>query len=87
MTILILLFSSMVFGAKLAGLGAYKAVRTARDDAEKTFMTVFDVKIDPSASEPKESYVAAVMRSRSSLPDLTCMTSLLWSITFKTHQF
>ena len=87
MTILILLFSSMVFGAKLAGLGAYKAVRTARDDAERTFMTVFDVKIDPSASEPNEPYVAAVMRSRSSLSALTCMTSLLWSITFKMHQF
>ena len=67
MTILILLFSSMVFGAKLAGLGAYKAVRAARDDAERTFMTVFDVKIDPLVSEPKESYVAVVMLSRSCL--------------------
>jgi len=40
MTILILLFSSVVFGAKLAGLGAYKTVRLHKDAAEKKFQEV-----------------------------------------------
>ena len=34
MTIMILLFSSVVFGAKLAGLGSYKSVRVRKDASE-----------------------------------------------------
>ena len=48
MTILIMLFSSVVFGAKLAGLGTYKTVRVHRDAMEARFMHVFDVVFDPS---------------------------------------
>ena len=51
MTILIMLFSSVVFGAKLAGLGAYKTVRVHKDSMEARFMCVFNVVIDPSDPE------------------------------------
>eukprot|EP00277_Geminigera_cryophila_P004399 CAMPEP_0179427360 /NCGR_PEP_ID=MMETSP0799-20121207/13335_1 /TAXON_ID=46947 /ORGANISM="Geminigera cryophila, Strain CCMP2564" /LENGTH=561 /DNA_ID=CAMNT_0021202383 /DNA_START=95 /DNA_END=1780 /DNA_ORIENTATION=+ len=48
MTILILLFSSVVFGAKLAGLGVYKTVRLHKDTAEKKFQEVFEIVMDPT---------------------------------------
>jgi hypothetical protein len=42
-TILIVLFSSTVFGAKMAGLGAYHDVRMQRDEAETEFQKVFSI--------------------------------------------
>ena len=51
MSILIMLFSSVVFGAKLAGLGAYKTVRVHKDSMEARFMSVFNVVIDPDDPE------------------------------------
>jgi len=50
-TILIVLFSSTVFGAKMAGLGAYRDVRVQRDEAEANFQKVFAIQAEENQSK------------------------------------
>ena len=50
MTILVLLFSSTVFGAKMAGLGSYRVTRQNCEAAEAEFLRCFRVDVGEDAS-------------------------------------
>eukprot|EP00277_Geminigera_cryophila_P005413 CAMPEP_0179432666 /NCGR_PEP_ID=MMETSP0799-20121207/17231_1 /TAXON_ID=46947 /ORGANISM="Geminigera cryophila, Strain CCMP2564" /LENGTH=563 /DNA_ID=CAMNT_0021210175 /DNA_START=215 /DNA_END=1906 /DNA_ORIENTATION=+ len=53
-TILIVLFSSTVFGSKMAGLGTYKEARETRDRAELDFRSAFNVMNDAKKTLKEE---------------------------------
>ena len=54
MTILVLLFSSTVFGAKMAGLGSYRVTRQNCEAAEAEFLRCFRVDVGEEASANDE---------------------------------
>ena len=54
MTILVLLFSSTVFGAKMAGLGSYRVTRQNCEAAEAEFLRCFRVDVGEDASANDE---------------------------------